>query len=238
MFIRFRSHVRRLQVSIVETRRADGRVRHEHVAGLGSIEVALTVAGRLAFWKGAHERFARLGNRIDGETRGRLMGVVHERIPMVTPEEQQALQREDLEADEKFWADLHDLHAGTVEDTKGLATKVERNIAKGQAELAKAAERRDAARAARERLDRGEDVVSGLGKRMTSRDLVKIMKDAGWKPADFRNAARLGEIHRLGGSDELVTEIIKRRRASELAASRAVLRRRRQGSGFESNGGG
>jgi hypothetical protein len=51
-----------------------------------------------------------------------------------------------------------------------------------------------AARAARERLDRGEDVVSGLGKRMTSRDLVKIMKDAGWKPADFRKAARLGEF--------------------------------------------
>jgi hypothetical protein len=135
MFIRFRSHVRRLQVSIVETRRADGRVRHEHVAGLGSIEVPLTVAGRLAFWKAAHERFARLGNRIDGETRGRLMGVVHERIPMVTPEEQQALQRANLEADEKFLADLHDLHAGTVEDTKGLATKVERNIAKGQAEI-------------------------------------------------------------------------------------------------------
>jgi hypothetical protein len=38
-------------------------------------------------------------------------------------------------------------------------------------------------------LDRGEDVVSGLGKRMTSRDLVKIMKDAGWKPADFRTSA-------------------------------------------------
>jgi hypothetical protein len=57
--------------------------------------------------------------------RRELMGIVHERIMMVTPEEQQALQRENLEADEKFWADLHDLHAGTVEDTKGLATKVE-----------------------------------------------------------------------------------------------------------------
>jgi hypothetical protein len=129
----------------------------------------------------------------------------------------------------RLWADLHDLHAGTVEDTKGLATKVERNIAKGQAELAKAAELRDAARAARE-LDRGEDVVSWLGKRMTSRDLVKIMKDAGWKPADFRNAARLDEIHRLGGSDELVTEIMRRHRVSELAASRAVLRRWRRSS--------
>jgi hypothetical protein len=28
----------RLQVSIVETRRADGKIHHEHVASLGSIE--------------------------------------------------------------------------------------------------------------------------------------------------------------------------------------------------------
>jgi hypothetical protein len=37
MFTRFRQAGHRLQVSLVETRRADGRVRHEHVASLGSI---------------------------------------------------------------------------------------------------------------------------------------------------------------------------------------------------------
>jgi hypothetical protein len=141
-----------------------------------------------------------------------------------------SLQRANLEADERFWADLYDMHAGAVEDTKGLATKVEREIAKVQVELAKAADRRDTAKAARERLDRGEDVASGLGKRMTLQDMIKIMRAAGWTPADFRNAGRLAEIHKLGGSDELVTEIMRRRRASELAASRAVLRRRRQGA--------
>jgi Resolvase, N terminal domain len=36
------------------------------------------------------------------------------------------------------------------------------------------------------------------------------------------------EIHALGGEGELVAEVIRRHRTSELAASRAVLRRRRQ----------
>lgn len=37
MFVRFRSSSRRLQVSLVETRRIDGKVRHEHVASFGSV---------------------------------------------------------------------------------------------------------------------------------------------------------------------------------------------------------
>jgi hypothetical protein len=38
MFVRFRGSPNRLQISIVETRRLNGRVRHEHIASLGSIE--------------------------------------------------------------------------------------------------------------------------------------------------------------------------------------------------------
>jgi hypothetical protein len=163
MFVRFRSYTSAaMQVSIVETRRAGGKVRHEHVAGLGSIEMPPTVSGRVAFWRALHERLGRLGNRLDPETQARLLGSVHERIPMVTPDEQRALQRENFEADEKFWTDLHDLHAGTVEDKKGLAAKVAHEIAEGQAELAKTAARRDTAKAKRKRLDRGEDVSGGL----------------------------------------------------------------------------
>jgi hypothetical protein len=83
------------------------------------------VSGRVAFWRALHERLGRLGNRLDPETQARLLGSVHERIPMVTPDEQRGLQRENFEADEKFWTDLHDLHAVTVEDKKGLAANVE-----------------------------------------------------------------------------------------------------------------
>ena len=38
MFVRFRQTAYRLQVSLVETRRAEGKVKHEHVASLGSIK--------------------------------------------------------------------------------------------------------------------------------------------------------------------------------------------------------
>jgi hypothetical protein len=65
MFVRFRGTKRKLQASLVETRRVDGHVRHEHIAQLGSVEIPQTVAARSAFWKRLHERLARLSNRID-----------------------------------------------------------------------------------------------------------------------------------------------------------------------------
>jgi len=37
-----------------------------------------------------HERLAQLSNRLDAETRGKVMVAVHARDPMVTPEEQPA----------------------------------------------------------------------------------------------------------------------------------------------------
>lgn len=192
MFIRFRQYSsHRLQVSIVHGRRVDGRVRHEHIAGLGSIETPPSVADRVAFWKGTHERLGKLSNRIDAETQGRLMGSLHARIPMPMTDEQRALQRENIEADEKFWAGLHDMHAGTVEDHKGLAATVESAIASGQAEMVKAAEARDDARARRERLDRGEDVAGGLGKKLTRADIIKAL---GWSPSEVRHAERLASL--------------------------------------------
>ena len=54
MFVRFRSYTSAaMQVSIVETRRTGGKVRHEHVAGLGSIEMPPTVYGRVALRRAA-----------------------------------------------------------------------------------------------------------------------------------------------------------------------------------------
>jgi hypothetical protein len=49
MAIRCRSSARRLQLSLIETRREGGRVRHEHIASLGSIVASLAVADRVEF---------------------------------------------------------------------------------------------------------------------------------------------------------------------------------------------
>jgi len=88
MLVHFRETPYGLAMSLVETHRESGKVRHEHVASLGSIETPLSVAARIEFWRGLHERLAQLSNRLDAETRGKVMGAVHARVPMVTPDEQ------------------------------------------------------------------------------------------------------------------------------------------------------
>jgi hypothetical protein len=79
MFVRFRQTLSSLQVSLVETRRIDGKVRHEHVAGLGSIVEPMTVADRVAFWSALYQRLAKLSNRIDAEAHAKVLGSVHAR---------------------------------------------------------------------------------------------------------------------------------------------------------------
>jgi hypothetical protein len=90
MFVHFRETPYGLAMSLVENRRENGRICHEHVASLGSIETPPSVAARIEFWRELHERLAQVSNRLDAETRGKVMVAVHARVPMVTPEEQRA----------------------------------------------------------------------------------------------------------------------------------------------------
>ena len=93
MFVRFRMTKNfretktRLRVSLVETRRHDGKVRNVHVASLGSVPMPPEVDDRLAFWQRLHGRLADLANRLDGEKQAKVLGKVHARIPMVAPDE-------------------------------------------------------------------------------------------------------------------------------------------------------
>src|SRR5262245_7265873 len=73
MFVHFRETPYGLAMSLVENRRENGRICHEHVASLGSIETPPSVAARIEFWRGLHERLAQLSNRLDAETRGKVM---------------------------------------------------------------------------------------------------------------------------------------------------------------------
>src|SRR5262249_57959445 len=77
MFVHLRETPYGLTMSLVENRRENGRICHEHVANLGSIETPPSVAARIEFWRGLHERLAQLSNRLDAETRGKVMVAVH-----------------------------------------------------------------------------------------------------------------------------------------------------------------
>jgi ABC transporter substrate binding protein len=93
MIVHFRETPYGLAMSLVQTRRENGKVRHEHVASLGSIETPPSVAAPIEFWRELDERLAQLSNRLDAETRGKVMGAVHARVPMVTPDEKRDAER-------------------------------------------------------------------------------------------------------------------------------------------------
>ena len=75
-------------MSLVETRRVDGKVRHEHVASVGSVELPPTVEAGVAFWQRLHERLAKLSNRVDAATQAKILGDIGGRVAAVTPDEQ------------------------------------------------------------------------------------------------------------------------------------------------------
>ncbi len=98
MFVRFRQSRDRLHVSIVETRRVNGKVRHRYVVSLRSIVMPPSVSDRIAFWRRVNSRLAKLSNRMDLALQGKLRDELHKRIPMITPEEQLGLQAVAAEA--------------------------------------------------------------------------------------------------------------------------------------------
>jgi hypothetical protein len=224
MFVRFRQQaLNRLSVSIVHSQRVGGRLKHDHIAALGSVEMPPSFADRIAFWQRVNQRLAKLSNRIDATAQAKIRGAIHQRIPMPTTDGQRALQRENFEAEERLWDGMHGMHAENVENLKALAATIEKQIADGQTAMAKTAAARDAAKEKRARLDSGEDVLDGLGKRVTQEDLINAF---GLSPSDVRHMQRLAELREDGEWEEFMDEVMKRKRAAEKAASRAVLRRK------------
>jgi hypothetical protein len=96
-----------------------------------------------------------------------VLGAVHERIPIVTLAEQQALQLENANADLRFWNGLAGMHAETIEGHKALTAAAERKIADREAQRAKVSEKAAQARNRVARIERGEDVQGGLGQPVT-----------------------------------------------------------------------
>ena len=158
MFVRFRQSPRRLQLSLVETRREGRKVRHEHVASLGAIASPLTVAGRVEYWQNLHQRLGRLSNRLDGEIQAKILGAVHARVPMPTVDEIHALNLEEAKQHEAAWRMRHVQAEGIVEANKQLAEGASKRVREGEPLLAVATEEINAAAARRERIERGENV--------------------------------------------------------------------------------
>ena len=191
MFVRFRQQGNRLQASLMQTRRVAGKMHTDHIASLGSVDADVSVRERLAFWSKLPERLARLGNRVGSDQHGKIYGALHARIPMVTPDDQRAVQEENAKDDERFWDTMHDMNASTIAEHKALIAKAEAKIADLAPAAANAAENRDAAKDRLERIKRGEAVAGGLGKRF---DPIAMLKAMGWTPKDFRQMELQGSL--------------------------------------------
>jgi hypothetical protein len=193
MHVRSRLQHQRLQISLIDTRRIDGKVRQEHVASLGSVPPDPSVQDRVAFWTKVHPRLSRLDNRLDPATRGRIMGELHKLVPMVPLDAAVADKVTIATRNVETSISLRGMYQGMIDDQKGLLAEVQRAIAEGEAAVAKADEgvRRDQEKL--RRLEAGEDVPVRL---FTYEDMIAALKLAGFTAADILRSRRIGQLNK------------------------------------------
>lgn len=131
--------------------------------------------------------------------------------------------KENAKANEQFWTGIQDMNASAVEGHKRLIASAETKIAEYTVTSADVAERVDSTKDRLARLERGEPVVGGLGKKL---DIGKIMKEAGITPSDARRMMQLAslteeEFKSLPSGVEAVDKATRR-------AVRAILRARQR----------
>jgi hypothetical protein len=156
MFVRFRQHNARLYVSLVLTKRVDGKVRQEHVAGLGSVVVGanpgrypwVATRERVKLWQRLHENIADL----PAADQGRLMAAVHARVPLPTEEERGAADLGEAEHDAAFWEQMHGTSLKQADSYRKLAAHAERRAAEEEEQAKQEAERSEKAKARAARL--------------------------------------------------------------------------------------
>ena len=179
MFVRFRQQGNRLQASLVQNRRAAGKVQAEHIGALGSVDAAVSIRERLAFWAKLSGRLASLGNRVGPDEHAKLYPAIHARIPMVTSDEQRAIQEENAKDEESFWGAMRDINAASAADHKRLVASAEAKLKEHELAAADAADRYETAKERLAKLKEGESVSRGLGKKL---DVVAMMKAFGFPP--------------------------------------------------------
>jgi hypothetical protein len=220
MFARFRSTPHRLQVSLVETRRTAGRVRHEHVAALGSARVPLSRQNRLQFWEQLHPRLARLANRLDSEAQAKILASVHARVPMVTADERQALQIVAAKFDVTFWEVMRDSNAEMSLGQQQLAVAAGRTSVETKKAAAGAAEHVIAAQDRLARLQRGEAMATA-----TNFDLRQRLRKLAITDGDIRHWGNVSRIHEIGADEEYLAAITPKKHRERRVARKILTRR-------------
>jgi hypothetical protein len=218
MFVRFRETDRRLQVSLAAARWINGRPRQEHIATLGSVPHSSSAANRIAFWTKLHQRLDTLSNRVDAAQRGAILAAIHARIPMPTPDDQQALQVERAQADAEFWQSLASAQADDVEGHKGLLAATQRAIAEREKAAADTAVKAQAAKDRLARVENGE--VIAVPPPLTRKDMLRL---SGMTETELRHCERVADIASRG--DDWWQLLLDEQHRRSRQAEKAVVRR-------------
>jgi hypothetical protein len=200
MFVRFRERNGRLLISLAETRRLDGKVRQEHVADLGAVELAPSIEARVVFWKQLYERWHRISNRIGTEKLGTILGAINARVPMVAVEEYPAARRAKAERGVESWGRHVESCQEQLALYQELKEKIEADMERWSAEAVRAQSNLDAAKAA---LD---DPNAALPPELTYQEAYRIMRAMGWTNQRIYRARKLARM-----SEEEFERFVKRR---------------------------
>jgi hypothetical protein len=112
-----------LQLSLVETHRVDGKVRHEHIASLGALPEPSELSDRIAYWNSLFDRMRRLDNRLDAAQQVVIFDAVNARVPMPTLDERREFGLANAEADARFWEMHGDNCAATAADHERVRSR-------------------------------------------------------------------------------------------------------------------
>jgi hypothetical protein len=224
MFIRFRQRKNRLQVSLLETSRLDAKVRNEHVASFGSVELPLTVEIRIAFWQALHDRFGKLANRVDAAAQAKLFSDIHAKIPMVMLDEQRELQLRNAESDRQLWKTMRGLAEDRLAGHQKLADLTRHAINDSKPAVKEADERVASAQSRIDRLKNGEALSGGLGKPRTREELISLM---GLRADQARQMMEVAELSDIIGFKVMSDEITKSIERAKIATVSRLLRAKR-----------
>jgi hypothetical protein len=122
----------RLEVSIVETRRENGKVRQHHVASLGSYDLNGGLRQRNDFWADCEDRLGRLANRI-GPDIDRLRQAIAARIPPLTDDDRTAMDTAAWDQLEGYWGEMGESRIEQAQDSEKEAVALRSDAAMTEA---------------------------------------------------------------------------------------------------------
>jgi hypothetical protein len=166
----------------------------------------------------------RLGNRVSAEQQGKLLASIHERVPIVTPDDQQSVQLRNAESEETFWANMREMGEQQIAGYEKLIAGIQHRIANLKAANETAAGLAGSARERIEKIRRGESVEGGLGREIDfermlrqmgfSDKAISYMRLSGQLPEEVHEeymSDTLGRLKKLDGSRTKLANWLRRR---------------------------